>query len=970
MESLTANETTRVFDRMMVRPPMQTKIKLHSAISPKIQTRLALLMGALLLFGSNPAWAASPISVKLTVTEPAGISRTQEPVTLGIPIGQSYNVMDVASLRITAADGTTSLPAQFTVLSRWGGLATDTTKPINWVQTDFEADVPASTSATFYLKNDGSYAPTGMAATTSSAFTVNTGAATFTISRTAFNLFDQVNLGGGMIISSPANDGFVYTDKNGTSFYASKGSVLDSSVEMDGPIQTIVMVHGKLSSGSANLKGGDASTYLGGSDTAQNYDLEYRVRFHFYKSKSYVIAENTLINDGNGFIGTWSSTCPNCNNSLYAQSMTLNTTLSIGSSHQITFQGYGDTTTSSTDSYQFLQAHSVASLTSETPNFSYSSTKNGGAGGTGGTRAVGYADLGDGSNGVTVAVKYFWQLYPKGFRINNTTLSADLLPQTGSNHFVRGGWHVTNELLYNFHTGSFSSSGAAATVSAYQSPVDARFDPNWFADTQAWGLDAPAGLTMPTPDLVNALNRWEQLQRAKVDATQSSNGASITTFRENRMLLGSANTWDHAWYGWDAFGDRRWKFFSSACSGAGCNLTNTPYLSGVQYDWPFSLLLHYLRTGNRGFYDMWMDMSNHNVGFAVQYGGHLSGEAGWFPNQVYWEDGGPFSTTSTYTGLMEQNQGFCLSYLYTGNKRFLDACKAMADEGWTYWTSYESTAPNYIKSELRIAGWNIFRQLNYYKVSGDATYLNQALTIFTNGLLATEQSAAPPTGIGSNGQGYVYDDLAVRDCTTQDATTGVITYQVRVLMLGYITDPLTELHRLSGSQAVLDFLTRMLNFVQTTPYVGGVTDSSGNYLPNQTPYCYNPATGSRQFRDIQVIYNYFFAGGYSYLYATTRNSTHLNFARSLFKDSVFYWEAVSNTYVNPTSLTPVYLGYEPQTSKQQGWTGRFHQGYLSMEYQMQKNGGVLPSWYPGTPPVPVSSGDTTPPAPPTGLKVQ
>lgn len=973
MKPLMMSETRTFFYRMIVCPPLQTGNRILSAISFKIQTRLALLMVTLLLLGSNPAWAAdsfSPLSVKLTLTEPVGLARTQEPVTLGIPVPKSANVLSISSMRITASDGATSVPAQFTILSRWGGLVTDATKPIYWVQADFEADVTAGAIATFYLKNDGSYSPTSMTGTTTSSFTVNTGAATFTINRTTFNLFDQVSLGGGNIISSPVNDGFVYTDKNGTAFYASKGSVLDSSVELDGPIHAVVTVHGKLSSGSANLKGGDASTYLGGGDTAQNYDLEYRTRLHFYKNKSFVIVENTLINDGNGFIGTWSSSCPNCNNSLYAQSMTLNTTLSIGSNRQITLQGYGDTTANLGDSYQFSQTHSVASLTSETPNFSYASTKNGGAVGTNGARATGYADLGDGSNGVTVALKYFWQLYPKGFRINNMTLSADLLPNIGTNHFIRGGWHVTNDLLYYFHTGTFASSGAATPVNSFQSPVDARFDPTWFADTQAWGLDAPAGFAMPTTDLINAFNRWEQLQRAKVDATQASNGESITTFRENRMLLGSANSWDHAWYGWDVFGDRRWKFFSSTCSGAGCTLANTPYMSGIQYDWPFSLLLHYLRTGNRGFYDMWMDMANHNVDFSLQYGGHLAGEASWFPGQVYWEDNGPLATTSTYTGLMEQNQGFCLTYLYTGKKRFLDACKTMADEGWTYWTSYLNSAPNYIKSELRIYGWEILRQLNYYKVSGDVTYLNQAMTIFTNGLLATEQSAAPPTGIGSNGQGYVYDDLAVRDCTTQDPTTGIITSQVRVLMLGYITDPLTELHRLSGSQPVLDFLTRMLNFVQTKAYVGGVSNTSGNYLPNQTPYCYNPATGVRQFRDIQVIYNYFFASGYAYLYAATHNSTYLNFSRSLFKDSVSYWEAVSNTYVNPATLTPVYLGYEPQTSKQQGWTGRFHQGYLSMEYQMQKNGGVLPSWYPGSPPIPAPSSDTTPPSPPTGLRVQ
>ncbi len=311
---------------------------------------------------------------------------------------------------------------------------------------------------------------------------------------------------------------------------------------------------------------------------------------------------------------------------------------------------------------------------------------------------------------------------------------------------------------------------------------------------------------------------------------------------------------------------------------------------------------------------------------------------------------------------MEQNQGYCLAYLLTGRPRFLDTCKLSADEAWTYWTIYLSTAPNYIRSESRIYGWAILRLLTYYKVSGDATYLNNALTIFTSGLLANEQGPPPPAGIGSNGQGFIYDDPGTNDCSSSG------NYQVRVLMMGYITDPLVELHRLSGNTAVRDFLIRMLNYARTKVYVGGTTNTSGNYLPRQVPYCFNPATNARQFRDIQVIYNYFFASGYAYLYAITRDTTHLDFARNLFKDSTFYWDEASNTALPPATRSAMYLAYQPQTSKQHGWIGRFHEGYLSMEYESLRNGGVLPAWYPGTPPA-GGVGDTTPPAPPTGVQV-
>mgnify|MGYP001581773158 CR=1 FL=1 len=924
-----------------------------------VRSLFFFLMIMLSLIGSHWAEAAdsfTPLSVKLTVDEPAGLARTQEPVTTGIPLPKNANIFDSNTLRIVGADGVTTIPAQFQVISRWDGLISDTTKPIKWVLVDFQADVVANATATYYLKDGGTGTAMSGITTTATAgqFSISTGAATITINRNNFNLFDTVNLGGGNIVSNPANDGFVFTDKNGNQYNASKITPLDSSVETYGPIHTVVTLHGKLSNGTATLKGGDASKYLDPevnyqyADTAQNYEMEYRTRIHFYKNKSYVIVENTLINDGNGFPGFSSGE----DNNIYIKSLSINTTVNLGASRQISFQGYTDTTSNLNDSYKFSQGHSMVSTSNEGKNFSFSSTKNSGAVGTNGTRAAGYADFGDGSNGVTVAMKYFWQQYPKAFRITGNAISADLLPDIGANHFMRGGWYITNELLYNFHTGSYASSGTANLVTAFQNNLSVRADPAWFADTQSFGLVAPAGLVNSDGSIQDAMNRFEQLQRIKYNAAESSNNESINTYKENRTMFGT-NPSDRAWYGWDTFGSIR-KGFNSTVGFI------PPWQSGMQYDWPFSMLLHYLRTGNRGFYDLWSEMVNHTTSLDLNHG-TLPGIWPWLKYMAFFEDGGPHATPNVYAGLDDQNQGFCLSYLITGKQRFLEACKGSADSGWTYWNGYQSTAPDYIKSELRFYGWNILRQLSYYKVSGDATYLNQALTIFTNGILIAEAQSPPPNGIGSNGKGYVYDPLGSGDCNPGGVGGGV-----RILMEGYITDPLVELHRLTQNTSVLAFLQRMLNFVKNSTFVGGTTNSSGNYLPYQTPYCYNPATGAREFRDIQPIYNYFFASGYAYLYAITQDPIYLDFSRNLFKDSVFYWDQPSNTYINPTSKTPIYLSYEPQTSKQHGWIGRFHQGYLSMEYQLQKNGGTLPAWYPFSPPA--TGVATNPPSPPTRLR--
>jgi len=904
-----------------------------------------LLIIVLSLADLRPAEAAdsfTPLSVKLNVVEPSGLARIQEPVTTGIPLPKSANVLDLNTFRIVAADGISTVPAQFQAMARWDGLVSDTTKPLKWVLIDFQADVAANAIATYYLKIGGTgTASTGIVVTTATdLITIATGSATFTINRTAFNLFDTVDLGLGPLVNHPSN-GLTLNATSG-SYSSWNIAPTDVSVETAGPLHTVVRVRGKLSTGSATLKGGSAASAFGG--TAQNLELEYSIRLHFYKGKSFVRIEQTLINDGNGFNGSWG------NNSLYAKSLVLNTTLNLGASHALVLEGATDNPTI-TDQYTFLQSHSVVNATAESQNFSYTIQKNGSSFGTGGTRARGFVDLGDGTQGLTLAVRYFWQNFPKGFRVGGSGISVDLLPDTGTSYTLRGGQYKTHELLFYFHTGSFAGAGSDAQVTAFQNPLAVRADPSWYADTQALGLTAPAGLTSTDSQRQEAFDRFEQLQRIKYNAAEASNAKSILTYRETRMLGGD-------WYGWNDFGDMRWKFFQPG------------FMSGVHYDWPYSLQLHYLRTGNRPFLDLGMEMVTHMADFDIHHG-IAPTQAAWVKGMAFWEDGGHHATPYTYIGLMERNQGYCLAYFLTGAPRYLDTCKLAADNAWSHWTTYLSTAPLYQKSESRQYGWIILRLLTYYKTSGDVTYLNNALTVFTNGLLANEQSAPPPTGIGSSGQGYVYDDINSNDCTTKNSTTGVITYKVRVLMMGYITEPLTELHRLTGSQAVQDFLVRMLEFVRTKTYVGGVTNAAGNYLPHQAPYCYNPATGSREFRDIQVIYNYLFASGYAYLHAITGDTTYRDFARGLFKDSILYWEAVSNTYVSPATRTPVYLGYEPQTSKQHGWIGRFHQGYLAMEYQMQKNGGVLPTWYPFSPPATGGSGgDAVPPVPPTGLQAQ
>ncbi len=168
--------------------------------------------------------------VTLAVTGPGGTSNTQNTVTATAPASAGTRVafkvfnsssaalasgiVSRASVPFSKTDGpyTTGnlsvenasgqkVPCQFVVLSRWFGLPSDTSKRIKMVQCIFQADVSAGSSADFSL-NTADVATNGALTytETSTQYVINTGAATFTISKTSAGLFHRVAIGSEEIV--------------------------------------------------------------------------------------------------------------------------------------------------------------------------------------------------------------------------------------------------------------------------------------------------------------------------------------------------------------------------------------------------------------------------------------------------------------------------------------------------------------------------------------------------------------------------------------------------------------------------------------------------------------------------------------------------------------------------------------------------------------------------------------------------
>jgi Bacterial Ig-like domain (group 1)/PcRGLX-like protein central beta sandwich domain/Dockerin type I domain len=234
------------------------------------------------------AWsAAAVVNVPLTIQEAlypgsiAGVSRTADPVTVGIPLPDDpiKGVTDVNQLGLTGAS-----VGQFRVLGRWPS------GRIKWVLVDTQASVGAGQLHTSYAltgSGAGSFGGSNLATDNGATITVNTGAAAFTIRKANFNLVDNVVMGTSTVVASGSSQGLVITGPAPgqtvcspcTTIYSSANDATSTAViEENGPAKTVIRATGNH------------------VDSAGNIYMHFTVRMYFFKGKSFVKITSVLRN--------------------------------------------------------------------------------------------------------------------------------------------------------------------------------------------------------------------------------------------------------------------------------------------------------------------------------------------------------------------------------------------------------------------------------------------------------------------------------------------------------------------------------------------------------------------------------------------------------------------------------------------------------------------------------------------------
>jgi hypothetical protein len=429
-----------------------------------------------------PPIALDELDVPLLVTNSAAVPRQGEPVTSGLPIPRELGLTDLTDLRLLDADGN-CVRAQFTPLARWGAAPADASAPVRWLLLDLQADVPAGGATTYRLQNTGGPLPSFPTLNLTDdvdAVIIDTGAGVFRVSKSD----------GGLTAPGLSAPVFSRVRQTDGSERASSGPV-EVSVELGGPMRASVRVKG---------------TYAEG--------LDYTSRFWFYAGQSAVRLFHTTENN---------SLCPvgeegqlqcydiGSGGSVDFADLSLVVPAAVGGGLTYRVGGGGDPATGSLDNdlslyqdssgtdywdtYRTLTDWEGRPLDTRPRMQSYISfrgyrTTLGATVVDSGDQAAGWLAVGGSDGAWAVAVRDFWQNFPKALRaMPDGTLEIGLFPdEFGATDFsftLRAGEHKTHEILLLPGPRDTGLNGET-----FSSPLFAQAPAEWYVGSGAFGSTA------------------------------------------------------------------------------------------------------------------------------------------------------------------------------------------------------------------------------------------------------------------------------------------------------------------------------------------------------------------------------------------------------------------------------------------------------------------------------------------------
>ena len=812
--------------------------------------------------------AEAALRVPLAVKERANLNRQQSPVSFGVPLAKSAAILSVNELKISESDGGSAIPAQFRVLSRYQGTANDSSRPIRMVLVDFQSSVNAAQERQYYLCDGGAgtYVAPDIASENADNITLDTGRIRVRINKHEFNLFDIVDIDTDdngtydrQVIASTGTNGIFVSSQGGT--YSSVCAPETISIEENGPLRAVVKVCGYFK----NISGEKLLPPSGDNG------ISFTVRLKAYKGKSYVKADVTLENENQGW--AYSATDPVHN--ILIDSCFVRTT--VAGLLPVRTVNLGSFSRTGTAGYTIVQDE-ISDGTLPEYQWQYKIFENDAQVSTG-EKFDSFINVSDGSIGLMAAGRWFWQNFPMGASVENGTLRIDLWPDTGDPHRILGGIWKTHQLIYCFHQ---NDSSFDEELAGLKNPLIALAQDEYYARADFFSAMSPekltSGYTFPSGEkLQAALDAQIKWFRAKFDSAYIESiyePETIASLRDKRTVKISAEQYGN-WYGWLAFGD--------FVRGNGWGY------SGLHYDWAYNSLKYLLQFEDYSSYDLSQELVNHQADILIihdplaveQYPDtHYHGGHRYELDALlsYYDDRSIGTNEPRYSAHF-WNRGIMLQYLLSGDERFNDAARESAEHmSYVYVDQKEAQLAENSYFAVRRFGRAVHALVGYYKISGEAKYLDDAWFIFKNGILNCEHI------VDGVRMGYLRE-------TANSASA---------LQCGINIEPAIELYyeltaagRNEYALEVKQLLGRMALWFYDTIYKNWATADCGTYRDGKYfPFGQQKIwyIGSDKWPDGSYgnYYQPYVADLFAFEYVLTGEIEWLNLARSLIKDFYFY----------------------------------------------------------------------------------
>ncbi len=303
------------------------------------------------------------------------------------------------------------------------------------------------------------------------------------------------------------------------------------------------------------------------------------------------------------------------------------------------------------------------------------------------------------AGGIGFGLRWFWQLYPKGFEVlADRTVRLALFPDSARPQNIYAGVAKTHDVVISLDGKDLSAH--------LDHPLHAAANPKWYTrDTGALGRLVESSPEAIQPEFWPVVKNYDEWLVASRDGVLA---------KRDRKFRFRGRELDE--YGMLNFGDAMHKLIADDTRPDFGIHWDTEY-----YDFPHTLFLHFFRTGDMTSFRTAVEAAAHLADVDISHYDPKNGYAGaprTGPGLNHWTrySNGEFEAGGTWA--FYKNEGLLDRWLLTGDHWSRDVGRASADWG----VSYNGLD---LQSNTRSIGHGLFAQMKAYEVFGDRKYLDR-----------------------------------------------------------------------------------------------------------------------------------------------------------------------------------------------------------------------------------------------------